>query len=90
MEWNLPPVRFSNIGNAGLFLSSARPALFAGYMVVKPPFGAERNLQTAGVQVDWNFTFAFRLPMTLSIGYAEGFEDGRASHSEALFSLKIM
>jgi hypothetical protein len=90
VEWNLPPLRFSNIGNAGLFLSSARPAVFAGIMKVEPPFGPDRNLQTVGAQVDWNFTFAFRLPMTLSIGYAEGFEDGRASHSETMISLKIL
>ncbi|MDB5430464.1 MAG: hypothetical protein JWP35_1580 [Caulobacter sp.] len=90
LEWNLPPLRFSNIGNAGLFLYSARPAVFAGAMVVEQPFGPNRNLQTAGFQVDWNFTFAFRLPMTFSVGYAQGFEDGRTSHSETMISLKIL
>jgi hypothetical protein len=30
------------------------------------------------------------LPMTFSIGYAEGFEDGERQGSEVLISLKIM
>jgi hypothetical protein len=90
VEWNLPPIRFSTIGTPGLFLTNVRPALFGGYMEVQQPVGPNRQLQTLGAQLDWNLTFAFRLPMVFSIGYAEGFEDGRASHSETMFSLKIL
>jgi len=42
------------------------------------------------VQVDWNFTVALRLPMTFSIGYAEGFVEGTPHRGQILASLKIL
>jgi hypothetical protein len=89
-EINLPPVRFEDVGVASLFLSSMRPAFFAGALEAEPRAGGRRSLQTLGVQTDWNFTVAHRLPMTLSLGYARGFEDGEAASDEVLMSLKIM
>jgi hypothetical protein len=89
-EINLPPVRFEDIGIPSIFLSSMRPALFAGAMETESSNGDDRFLQTIGFQTDWNFTVAHRLPMVLSLGYAEGFEDGERRGSEVLFSLKIM
>jgi len=89
-EINLPPVRFEDIGVASLFLSSVRPALFAGALEAEPRTGERRSLQTIGLQTDWNFTVAHRLPMVLSLGYAEGFEDGERQGGEVLVSLKIM
>lgn len=89
-EINLPPVRFEDAGIASLFLSSVRPALFAGALEAEPRFGDRRSLQTLGLQTDWNFTVAHRLPMTLSVGYARGFEDGDSASDEVLVSLKIM
>jgi hypothetical protein len=89
-EINLPPARFEDIGIPSLYLSSVRPALFAGAMETESSTGARRSLQTLGVQTDWNFTVAHRLPMVLSLGYAEAFEDGERRGSEVLISLKIM
>ncbi|MBL8542806.1 MAG: hypothetical protein JNJ63_03270 [Hyphomonadaceae bacterium] len=89
-ELNLPPVRFEDVGVAALYLSSLRTALFAGGLEVESATGARRSLQTAGVQMDWNFTAAHRLPMVLSLGYARGFEDGQRRGDEVLLSLKIM
>ena len=48
------------------------------------------TVTTLGFQVDWQFTLAHRLPMTLSIGYAAGFEDGDQHDDEWLASLKIL
>jgi len=89
-EINLPPARFEDIGVASLFLSSVRPAFFAGALETEDRSGARRSLQTVGIQTDWNFTVAHRLPMTLSLGYARGFEDGESLSDEVLLSLKIM
>lgn len=89
-EINLPPVRFRDVGTPSLFLSSARTAIFAGALEAEPAIGPSRSLQTAGIQIDWNFTVALRLPMVLSLGYAEGFEDGERRSNETLLSLKIM
>lgn len=90
VEINLPPLRFEDVGASSFFLSSLRPAVFAGGLVLEPANGERRFLQTIGVQLDWNFTVAHRLPMVLSVGYAEGFEEGERQGGEVLFSLKIM
>jgi len=89
-EVNLPPARFSEIGVPALYLSSVRPAAFAGALYAEPSMGPPRNFQTVGAQLDFNFTVAHRLPMTLSVGYAQGFEDGERQGDEFLISLKIM
>jgi hypothetical protein len=89
-EINLPPIRFEDVGIPSIFLSSMRPAIFAGVLEAEPVNGDRRSLQTAGFQTDWNFTIAHRLPMVLSLGYAEGFEEGERQGSEVLVSLKIM
>lgn len=89
-EINLPPVRFEDIGVPSFFLSSVRTAAFAGFLEVEPGIGDRRSLQSVGVQADWNFTVAHRLPMVFSVGYAEGFEDGERQGNEVLVSLKIM
>jgi hypothetical protein len=89
-EVNLPPLRFEDVGVASLFLSSMRPAVFGGVLETESPNGDRHSFQTIGLQTDWNFTVAHRLPMVLSLGYAEGFEDGERRGSEVLLSLKIM
>ena len=73
LEWNLPPLRFSDVGRPSLFLSYVRPAFFAGVLEATPPTGVSQTLATVGGQIDLNFTFALRLPMTFSLGYAKGF-----------------
>jgi hypothetical protein len=89
-EWNLPPIRFSDVGTPSLFLSSLRPALFAGVLFADPGDSTSQTYETVGVQVDWNFTVALSLPMTFSIGYAEGFVDGSPHRGQILASLKIL
>lgn len=90
VELNLPPLWFSNIGTSTFYLSSARTALFAGAMLVDPPTGPRRTLESLGGQVDFNFTVALRLPMVLSVGYAAGLESGQRTGNEAMISLKIL
>jgi hypothetical protein len=90
VEWNLPPLRFTDIGRPSLFLSSLRPALFGGVMDVETPTGAAQTYESLGGQIDLNFTAALRLPMTLSFGAAEGFETNQPPHSELMVSLKIL
>jgi len=90
LEWNLPPVRFAEAGVPSLFLSSARPAVFAGVLAAQTPAGPNRTLETLGGQLDFNFTVALRLPMTFSVGVARGFEAGHDGHTEVMASLKIM
>ncbi len=90
-EWNLPPIRFSDVGSPAFYLSSLRPAAFAGVLQTDPGLTGARTLESVGFQLDFNFTVAVRLPMTFSVGYARGFGDGvTGDHDEFLASLKIL
>jgi hypothetical protein len=89
-EWNLPPVRFEDVGTSVLYMSSLRPALFAGVLAANLGAADSRTAETVGVQVDVNFTVAVRLPMTFSIGYGKGFGGDVSTRNEILASLKVL
>ncbi len=89
-EWNLPPIRFAELGTPSFYLSSARPALFTGVLATRRALGPDRTYETVGGQMDFNFTVALRLPMTFSIGAASGFVDSHYRKTEILASLKIL
>jgi hypothetical protein len=90
LEWNLPPVRFSNIGTPANYLSWARAALFAGTLVLDPGRDGSRTFGTLGAQLDLQFYVMHDQEMTLSVGYARGFEDGGDGSDEWMLSLKIL
>ena len=91
LEWNLPPYRFTEAGTPAFFLAWLRPALFAGYMATDLGGGEnEENYQTLGFQLDLRFTVVHELPMTLSLGYAKGYIDGKSYDDEVMLSLKIL
>jgi hypothetical protein len=89
-EWNLPPVRFAEVGVTSLYVSSVRPAVFAGVLAADRAVGGSEVYGTIGGQLDFNFTLALRLPMTLSVGAAKGIVDGSFRNTEWLVSLKIL
>jgi hypothetical protein len=89
-EWNLPPIRFREVGSPSFFLKHIRPALFVGGLRIDPGEPFERNVTTAGIQLDLEFTIAHRLPMTFSVGYAAGYEHGIRQSDEWMVSLKIL
>ncbi|HLK25017.1 MAG TPA: hypothetical protein VKT30_10190 [Caulobacteraceae bacterium] len=89
-EWNLPPIRFAELGRPEFYLWAVRPALFAGVLDAAPPVGRAQTFETLGGQLDFNMTVAFRLPMTFSLGYASGFEPNGRQRSEVMASLKIL
>lgn len=90
-ELNLPPLRFESAGTPGFYLSSLRPAVFAGVLRTGPgPGGRWETARNAGAQVDLNLEVMHRLPMTLSVGAARGWRDGGKSSHEWMVSLKIL
>ena len=89
-EVNLPPIRFAELGTPSIYMSYARPAVFAGTMFTRNAEGENHDFMTIGGQVDLAFTVALRLPMVFSIGAAGGFADGHREKTEFLASLKIM
>ena len=89
-EWNLPPVRFREVGTPSFFLSHVRPAVFAAHLIADPGEAFEREVTSVGAQLDLSFTIVHRLPMTLSLGYAMGRENGQKLDDEWMVSLKIL
>lgn len=89
LEWNLPPVRFSRVGTPDLYLSWARPAIFAAALVTDPDVDRQ-EWYSLGFQVDFQFTLLSRKEMTFSIGYAAGFSDNGHEDNEFMASLKIL
>jgi hypothetical protein len=92
VELNLPPLRFEHVGVPSLFLSSARPALFAGVLFADPEESQYRETYyNLGFQVDLNFTLAHWQRMILSFGYAKGWSgsDTVPDDDEVMVSLKV-
>ena len=91
VEWNIPPIRFDNIGIPSAFLSSARPALFAGVLLGDARESEFREeYYTVGAQLDLAFKVAHRYSMTLSFGYAQGYRGSSRADSEVMISLKVL
>jgi hypothetical protein len=91
IEWNLPPLRFSNAGTPGAYASFLRTAIFASQMTTDFDDSVlSRDYQNIGIQMDLDFTLLHRLPMTLSFGYAVGFRSGEQIDEEFIISLKVL
>lgn len=91
VEWNLPPIRFRNVGTPASYLSWARASVFAGGLLTNfDADEARREVGNAGVQVDLRFTVLSRLNMTLSLGWAAAFEGGMPSRDEFMASLNVL
>jgi hypothetical protein len=90
LEWNLPPLLFRRVGSPALHLRWARPALFATALVADPDAAQNRrSYNNAGGQVDMRISVLSDLEMTLSIGYAAGFEGSKNRRDEFMLSLKL-
>ena len=91
IEWNLPPIRFQNVGSPGFHLAWARPALFAATLVTDPDeTSVRRSVSDIGAQIDLRFSVLSRFDMTLSLGYAVGLGEGVDSEDEFMISLKVL
>jgi len=91
VEWNLPPIVFESAGTPALYLNWLRPAVFAAGLWTDPNDHAFRNdYQSLGAQADLRFSVLHRYDMTLSVGYAVGFQGGRRKGDEVMVSLKIL
>ena len=91
LEWNLPPISFKEVGTPSFYLSWIRPAVFAGALITD--IGKDRYKETytsIGAQLDLHFTVVHRLPMTISVGYAQGYIGSSRSDNEWMISLKIL
>ena len=90
VEVNAPPLRFAEVGTPGFYLGEIRSSVFAGSLWAEPGTSLDSTYSTVGAQFDLSFTALHRLPMTLSVGYAQGFASGGDSSGEFMLSLKIL
>ena len=91
LEWNLPPYIFESVGSPGFYLNYLRPSLFGAELWTDPGNDLQRSRYTsAGGQMDLSFSILQRYSMTLSAGYALGYQPAHRTGSEWMLSLKIM
>ncbi|HEY8048366.1 MAG TPA: hypothetical protein VIE63_04280, partial [Ramlibacter sp.] len=90
-EWNIPPVVFESAGWPAFHAAWLRTSAFASTLVTDPGEPALRHRWTSlGVQSDLRFSVLHWNEITLSAGYAVGFDRGRRRGSEFMVSLKIL
>ena len=91
VEWNLPPCVFESVGTPGFYLTSLRPAVFATGLWTDPATRrSASNYDEHGRAVRPVLHVLHWYDMTLSVGYAVGFQDSRRTGDEFMISLKIM
>ncbi len=87
----VPPVIFESVGTPVFFLTWLRPAIFATGLWTDPTHASLRkDYQDVGAQADLRFTVLHWYEMTLSFGYAVGFQGMQRTGTEWMVSLKIM
>ncbi len=90
-EWTLPPVRFRHVGGPFLYVTWARPALFASGIITNPDDAATRmRAVDFGGQLDIRMVALSHLNMTLSFGYAWAAEWRQRLTHEFMASLKVL
>ncbi|MDH3253839.1 MAG: hypothetical protein OEM62_02525, partial [Acidobacteriota bacterium] len=91
VDWRLPPIRFKRLGVPSAYVTWAGVNLFASGVTTNFDNNEfRRSIYTAGAQVDFKLVIFTNLSTTLSLGYAQAFEDGRDAGDEFMVSLKIL
>jgi len=91
VELNLPPYVFESAGTPSLYLQSLRSSVFVAGLRSDPGNSALRkDYASVGGQVDLYFSILHRYDMTLSAGYAVGYQGSQRAGTEWMISLKIM
>ena len=91
IEWNLPPWRFRRAGTPGFYAAWARPAIFVTGLVTNLDAPTvRRTVSDVGAQLDFRFSLLSALDLTVSVGSAIAFEQGRRPARETMLSLKIL
>jgi hypothetical protein len=90
-EWNAGALAIDGIGTPALYPLRLQPALFATVMMADPTNATYRQrYANVGAQLDLNVSVLHWYGMTLSVGYALGFGEGRRAGGEWMMSLKVL
>jgi hypothetical protein len=97
LEANLPPIVFETEGVPGFYVNWLRTSIFGAVLdtsnSVQDPAGSPPPAHThlsLGAQSELHFSVLYWNELTLSAGFAEGFENSRRVGNELMVSLKIM
>ena len=92
LEVNLPPLIFENAGLPVLHATWLRPSIFASRLIADPDHTSvgRQRFSSVGVQADMRISVLHWSNVTLSAGFAAGFQDRRHVSNELMFSLKIL
>ena len=91
VELDLPPVVFESVGTPSLYANWLRPSLFVTGLRTEPANSTLRqDYMSIGGQVDMRISVLHWYGMTLSAGYAVGYQGSRRAGTEWMISLKIM
>ena len=91
VEWNLPPYVFESAGTPRFYVNWLRPSVFVAGLWRDPAIRLLRkDYASAGAQMDLRFSVLHWYEMTLSVGYAVGYQGSRRAGDEWMISLKIM
>ena len=87
-----PPLIFENAGLPVLHATWLRPSIFASRLVADPDHTSvgRQRFSSVGVQADMRISVLHWSNVTLSAGFAAGFQDQRHVSNELMFSLKIL
>jgi hypothetical protein len=100
LEWNLPPLRFRNLGFLSFYSTYARLSMFGGGLMTN--LYGEHNMTDAdrqnirktyysyGTQLDFELVLFSLIKSTFSTGYGVAITQGSKPGGELLVSLKIM
>jgi len=90
-EWNLPPIRFEEVGFLNAYIRHARLSVFQSNLFTNLSGDApSRNFSNVGAQLDIELVLFSLMKSTLSIGYAKAFGEQDYRSDEFLISLKIL
>ena len=91
VELDLPPYVFESAGTPSLYANWLRPSIFAAGLWTEPANSTlHKQYASIGAQVDMRISVLHTYDMTLSAGFAAGFQNSQKVGTEWMISLKIM
>ena len=89
VEWNLPPVRFRNLGTTAFYCNWARISMFTGALGSNLGDDRLRGYVDAGAQLDFRLVLFTYAKSTFSAGFAAARDRAGHTGTEFMLSLKI-
>jgi hypothetical protein len=90
-EYNLPPIRFRELGTTWLYVNWARLTFFSSGLVTDfTSVGSRDYFANVGTQLDLRLVLFTYLNSTLSSGYAAAVDRNGHISTEYMVSLKIL